>query len=140
MPIENLARRDVITASPDEPVHELATMMREEDVGSVVIADGDTPVGIVTDRDLAMEVIAEQVDPEDATAKDVMSDDLRTIPHDAGFYEATELMSTHGIRRIPVTDSDDQLAGIITADDLNELLADEQQELADVVRAQRPPY
>ena len=140
MPVEDLARRDVITASPDESVHELATMMDEEDVGSVVIADGDTPVGIVTDRDLTMQVIAERADPEEITAEDVMSDELRTIPHDAGFYEATELMSTHGIRRIPVTDSDDQLAGIITADDLNELLADEHQELADVVRAQRPPY
>ncbi|TYL37986.1 CBS domain-containing protein [Natronococcus pandeyae] len=140
MPIQDLARRDVITASTDESVHELATMMGEEDVGSVVITDGDAPVGIVTDRDLTMEVIAEQADPEGLTAEDVMSDELRTIPHDAGFYEATELMSTHGIRRIPVTDSDDQLAGIITADDLNELLADEHQELADVVRAQRPPY
>ncbi|WP_306061631.1 CBS domain-containing protein [Natronococcus wangiae] len=140
MPIENLARRDVITASPDESVHELATTMREEDVGSIVITDGETPVGIVTDRDLTMQVLAEQADPGEMAAEDVMSEELRTIQRDAGFYEATELMSRYGIRRVPVTDADDQLTGIITADDLSELLADEQQELADVVRAQRPPY
>lgn len=139
MTIETLARREVITASPDESAGELAATMRDENVGSVVITDGDTPVGIVTDRDLTVEVLADGTDPDDATAADLMADELRTIPSDAGFYEATELMSRHGIRRMPVTD-DDRLVGIITADDLSELLADEQQELAGVVRAQRQPY
>jgi CBS domain-containing protein len=141
MTIESLARREVITGSPDDPVFELAATMRDEKIGSVVITDGDeTPVGIVTDRDLTTKVLADRTDPDDVTAKDVMSAELRTIPHDAGFYEATELMSKHGVRRIPVTDADGRLSGIITADDLSELLADEQQELAGVVRAQRQPY
>ena len=140
MPIENLARSDVVTATPDESVYELAETMRDEDIGSVVIVDGDTPVGIVTDRDLTMQVLAERVDPDESRAEDVMSDGLQTITHDAGFYEATELMSEHGIRRLPVTGANDELAGIITADDLTELLADEQQQLATVIQAQRPPY
>ncbi|ELZ20350.1 CBS domain-containing protein [Natrinema limicola] len=139
MPIDNLARSDVVTASIDEPVHELAAMMHDEDVGSIVITD-DEPVGIVTDRDLTMQVLGEQADPDELMAEDVMSDDLQTIEHDAGFYEATELMSEHGIRRLPVTDADGALQGIITADDLNELLAEEHQALANVIQAQRPPY
>jgi len=139
MPIDNLARSDVVTASTDESIHELAGMMHDEDVGSIVITD-DGPVGIVTDRDLTMQVLAEQADPDELVAEDVMSDGLQTIEHDAGFYEATELMSDHGIRRLPVTDTDGALQGIITADDLNELLAEEHQALADVIQAQRPPY
>ena len=139
MPIDNLARSDVVTAPTDEAVHDLAATIRDEAVGSIVVTD-DGPVGIVTDRDLTLQVLAEQADPDELVAEDVMSDDLQTIAADAGFYEATELMSEHGIRRLPVTDADGSLEGIITADDLNELLAEEQQGLAEVIRAQRPPY
>ncbi|WP_306061831.1 CBS domain-containing protein [Natronococcus wangiae] len=127
MPIENLARSDIITATTDESIHELAATMQDEDVGSVVIVNGDAPVGIVTDRDLTMQVLAERTDPDEIVAEDVMSNDLQTIEHDAGFYEATELMSERGIRRLPVTGADSELNGIITVDDLNELLADEHQ-------------
>lgn len=140
MTIESFARREVITASPDDTAFELAATMRDEKIGSVVITDDETPVGIVTDRDLTVKVLADRADPDDVTAADVMSAELRTIPYDAGFYEATELMSKHSIRRVPVTDDDGRLRGIITADDLSELLADEQQELAGVVREQRQPY
>ena len=140
MPVDNLARSDVVTATEDTSIDELASTMGDEDVGSIVITDGDEPVGIVTDRDLTIRVLAGGNDPDDHVAADVMSDELCTIGHDVGFYRATELMSEHGIRRLPVVDEDGNLSGIITADDLNELLADEHEELADVVRAQRPPY
>ena len=140
MPVENLARSDVVTASKDESVENLASMMDDHSVGSVVIADDDEPVGIVTDRDLTIETIAAGESPDGVTAADVMSSDLCTIEPDEGFYRATELMSEHGIRRLPVVDSSGQLEGIITVDDLNELLADEHQQLASVVQAQRPPY
>ncbi|WP_254530822.1 CBS domain-containing protein [Natrinema gelatinilyticum] len=140
MPVENLARSDVISATTDESIYELASTMDDESVGSVVITDDGMPVGIVTDRDLMRHVLAEQTDPDDVVAGDVMSEDLCTIEHDAGFYQATEMMSEHGVRRLPVTGSDGELAGIITIDDLNELLADEHQELAEIIRKQRPPY
>lgn len=140
MPVDNLARSDVITASTDTSAQALATTMDDESVGSIVVVDGDDPVGIVTDRDLAMRVVATGETPSDLTAADVMSTDPCTIESDGGFYEATELMSEHGIRRLPVVDGNGRLAGIITADDLHELLADEHQELAGVVQAQRPPY
>ncbi|MEF8852732.1 MAG: CBS domain-containing protein [Haloarculaceae archaeon] len=140
MPIEDLARSNVVTASADATVTELAATMAEEDVGSVVVTDGDDAVGIVTDRDLAVRVLAEETDPSVATAGDVMSTDLQTVHRGAGFYEATERMREYGVRRLPVVDSDDGLVGIITGDDLTELLADEQQQFAEVIRAQRPPY
>jgi CBS domain-containing protein len=139
MPIEDLARSDVVTATPDTPVETLAATMGEESVGSIVVTRDESPVGIVTDRDLTVRVLAAARDPTGLTAADVMTEDLRTIQRGSGFYEAATSMAEHGVRRLPVCD-DETLAGIITADDLTELLADEQQHLADLVRAQRPDY
>jgi CBS domain-containing protein len=139
MPIEDLAREDAVTAAPDTPVTELAATMDEETIGSVVITDDETPVGIVTDRDLAVRVLGGETDPTELTAEDVMTDDLCTAAPDAGFYEAANMMADHGIRRLPVCEGD-TLVGIITADDLTELLADEQQHVGDIIRAQRPDY
>ncbi|WEL22382.1 CBS domain-containing protein [Halorhabdus sp. BNX81] len=139
MPVTDLARSDVVTAQPETPVTELAGRMDAEDVGSVVITDDDTPVGIVTDRDLAIRVLGKQRDRTETTAADVMTEDLETIEADAGFYEATNLMSESGVRRLPVIDGA-ELAGIVTADDLTELIADEEQQLASTIRAQRPAY
>lgn len=139
MPIDDLARSDVVTADPGTTVTDLARTMADEDVGSVVITDGDEATGIVTDRDLAMRVLGEALDPADLTAQDVMSDDLATVEVGVGFYEAAERMADRGIRRLPVVEGG-SLVGIITADDLTELLADEEQHLAEVIRAQRPEY
>lgn len=140
MPIQDLARSEVVTANEATSIAELAQMMRERVVGSVVITDGDSPVGIVTDRDLVMRVLADEMDPTEQMARDVMSTDLCTVGPGAGFYEAAAVMSENGIRRLPICDENDDLVGIITADDLTELLADEQQSLASIVQAQRPGY
>jgi len=137
MPIQDLARSDVITATKETAVAELAQTMADETVGSVVVVDDETPVGIVTDRDLALRCVADET--ADKTADNVMSEDLKTIEPDAGFYEAVDLMSDNGIRRLPVVDGD-ELVGILTTDDLTTLLADEQQGLSDVLKAQRAPY
>lgn len=139
MPVTDLARSDVVTAHPETPVTELADTMDTESVGSVVIVEGETPVGIVTDRDLAVRVVSEERDPSETTASDVMTEDVKTVAADAGFYEATNLMSEAGIRRLPVTEGE-TLTGIVTADDLTELIADEEQQLASTIRAQRPAY
>lgn len=140
MPIQDLARQEVVTAGPGSSVAELAQLMEDESVGSVVITSGETPEGIVTDRDLSMRVLAAESDPSEQTARDVMSSNLCSLSPEAGFYQAAEMMSENGVRRLPVCDDDDALIGIITADDLTELLADEQQQLASVIRAQRPAY
>ncbi|ESS05471.1 MAG: putative signal-transduction protein containing cAMP-binding and CBS domain protein [uncultured archaeon A07HB70] len=114
--------------------------MRDENVGSVVVTSDNSPTGIVTDRDLTTRVLTEETAPTDQTADDVMSADLCAVGPGAGFYEAAQVMSENGVRRLPVCDENDELVGIITADDLTELLADENQQLASVVRAQRPRY
>jgi len=140
MPIEDLARTEVVSASPETSVSELAQQMRDENVGSVVVTNDNSPTGIVTDRDLTTRVLAEETAPADQTADDVMSTDLCTVGPGAGFYEAAQAMSENGVRRLPVCDENDELVGIITADDLTELLSDENQQLASVIQAQRPEY
>ncbi|RLM57621.1 CBS domain-containing protein [Halobellus sp. Atlit-31R] len=139
MPVDDLARNDVVTADPETPVTELAATMDDENVGSVVITNGERPVGIVTDRDLTVRVLGTDTDPNGQTAADVMTEEPHTLDRNAGFYEAATLMRDNGIRRVPICDGD-ALVGIITADDLSELLADEEQRLAEVIRAQRPAY
>lgn len=140
MPIQDLAREEVVSARPDESVEELARRMDEESVGSVVITNGDQPVGIATDRDLTTRVLANGSSPDELTAGDVMTEQLCTVEAEAGFYRAAEIMRQNGVRRLPICDDDGELAGIITADDLSELLAEESEQIADIIRTQRPAY
>lgn len=117
MLIRDVMTETVVTAPASAPVREVAELMRERNVGSVVLVDdaGD-PTGIVTDRDLAVGVIADGRDPEDRAA------DHATAPVVTGSVEmaveaAAELMVAHRIRRLPVLDGD-RLSGIVTLDDL----------------------
>jgi CBS domain-containing protein len=140
MTLQELSREDVVSAEADAPVSQVAETMRDENVGSVVVTNENHPIGIVTDRDLTTRVLAEEADPADQTTDEVMSTDLCAVGPDAGFYEAAQVMSENGIRRLPVCDENDELVGIITADDLSELIANEQNLLAEVLRNQRPDY
>jgi len=139
MTVADLARRDPIAATRKASIAEVATLMRDEGVGSVVIEEDDRPVGIVTDRDITVKITAEARDPHEVTAEDVMTENPVTVDVDTGVTELVELMAEHGVRRMPVVDGDD-LYGIITLDDLARLLVDEQQSLSAVIEAESPPY
>lgn len=140
MTIHDLARTDVITATADHTAADLATVMREENVGSVVIVEDDQPVGIVTDRDLVMGVLESGADLEHVPAGDVMTGDLVSIHGDSGLLEATERMAAEGVRRLPVVDRDGALTGIVTLDDLANLLSAELANLTSIIEAESPPY
>lgn len=139
MTIRNLARSDVVTAGRDATATELAATMYDRGVGSVVVEDDGRPVGIVTDRDLAMEVLRTGTDPETTTAADVMTADPVTASVDAGVFEVTAAMSEAGVRRMPVVDGE-ELVGMLALDDLLVLLGDELRNLAGVVEAESPVY
>lgn len=87
MPIEDLAREDVVSAGPGTSVPELAQQMRDENVGSVVITSDNIPTGIVTDRDLTTRVLAKETVPADQTADGVMSMDLCAVGPARGIRE-----------------------------------------------------
>jgi CBS domain-containing protein len=139
MTVADLMREDVVTTPPDVPINEVATTMRDEVVGSVVVVEDSTPVGLVTDRDLAVRIVADRLDAGRMIAGDVMTGEPVTIGADAGVMELSETMCRESVRRMPVVD-DGTLVGIVTLDDLGVLLTAELGNLAGVVEAESPPY
>ncbi|WP_332899863.1 CBS domain-containing protein [Haladaptatus sp. CMSO5] len=141
MTIRDIARprEELVSATKETPVTELATMMRERTVGSVVIEERGKPIGIVTDRDLAMKIVAAGKNPRDLTAVDVMNGNTITVNADAGVFDVCRTMRESGVRRVPVMDNG-ELAGILTLDDIIVLLEDELHDLSEVIRSESPPY
>ncbi len=116
MQIREVMTESVVTAPPDCPVTTIAELMRERNVGSVVIVEDGRPVGFVTDRDLALSIIADGRDFGDHVA-DHASSPVITAEPEMQVEEAGELMVRHGIRRLVVVDGG-RLTGIVTLDDL----------------------
>jgi CBS domain-containing protein len=118
-----------VFARKDESVAAAAKLMRENHVGCLVVTDEDNgkrvPVGMLTDRDITVGVVAPGLDADTILVGDVMSGELLSVQEDAGIAETVELMRVRGIRRLPVTDSDGALVGLIAADDILSLLAEE---------------
>jgi CBS domain-containing protein len=142
MSVGNFCNREVVIARRDDSIVEIARLMRRHHVGSVVICEErhghNKPVGIVTDRDLVVEVMATSVDEGEVSAGDIMSYELLTAREQDGLWEVMQRMRARGVRRVPVVDKDGGLLGILTADDIIELLAGELGDFAQlIVREQR---
>ena len=140
MPVADVARTDVMTAHRDQSAGNLATVMKEQNVGSVLIESDNEPVGIVTDRDLVIEVLEPRADPGEVTAADIMTGTVATVYATDGIFEVTTMMLEHSVRRLPVVEESGEITGIVTLDDLMMLLADEMSNLAGVIDAETPPY
>lgn len=140
MTLKDLARKDVVTVAPDASVERVAEKMKEETVGSVIVEENRRPVGIITDRDLAVRVLATGRDPAKLDASEIMTVDPVTTDEYAGLYELCDRMSGEAVRRMPTVDGDGNLTGIITLDDLLVLLSDELDKLSEVIEFESPPY
>jgi CBS domain-containing protein len=117
----------------EETVQGAAMLMRKHHVGDLVVVEAEgerVPVGILTDRDIVVSVIALGLDPASLQVGDIMSDDLLTTSENDDVYETIERMRYRGIRRVPVVNSAGGLIGIVSADDLLEFLAEEMGELS----------
>jgi CBS domain-containing protein len=136
MPIGEFCNREVVFATRKTSLVEAAQLMRQYHVGDLVVMDlaGEkrVPVGIVTDRDIVIEVIAKSLPISDFMVGDIMSPQLISVQEKEGVVETIRLMRTNGIRRVPVLTQEGGLAGIISVDDLLDLLAEELAELAKV--------
>jgi len=141
--IGDLATREVVTVNREMSVKDAAGLMREHNVGSVVVVEqaGDrgTPVGIVTDRDVTYEVVALDLDASDIKVGDVMSLDLVTINHDSDLGAALRVMGQQGIRRLPVVDEYGALAGVFSLDDALQELTGQLEDILLLVRRERTP-
>jgi CBS domain-containing protein len=123
----------LVTAGRTETLSSIALRMREHNVGTVVIVEGQKPIGIVTDRDLALALGADRVAPQ-ALAESVMTTPVRTIPDGAGIFAATQCMRDAGVRRLPIVDKEGLLVGMISLDDLMGLLGRELFNLAEGIK------
>jgi len=134
MRIGQICTVQTIDCKQDETVQGAALLMRKHHVGDLVVVDqpdGERiPIGIITDRDIVVSVIALGLDPASLLVGDIMSDDLLVTAEDDDVSETIERMRFRGIRRVPVVNASGALKGIVSVDDLLEFLAEEMGELS----------
>jgi CBS-domain-containing membrane protein len=134
MAIGEICTRDVLYIGRNESAAEAARLMRENHVGCLVVIDppraGGRPAGMVTDRDIVVGVVALGVDAETTPVEALMRPGVASIREDEGIGRALALMREHGVRRLPVVDAGGVLVGLVAADDLLELFAEEMSGLA----------
>ena len=131
--LKDFASSLVAVVEPETPAVVVAKLMRQHHIGALVVVDATEKtraVGIITDRDLVLELMAEGLDPAVFTAGDIMSVDLVTATPEMDAMDAVQLMRTHSLRRLVITDDAGRLVGIATMEDVLELLARELANLA----------
>jgi len=141
MAIGEVCMRDVVVAGRDTTVREAAKLMAQHHVGNLVVIEEtggrSVPVGIITDRDIVRNVVAEDLDPAVFALGDLVARELVTATEDQGVFECMQNMRIHGIRRMPVVDRHGGLVGIISLDDLVQLLAEEMSELGKLIEREQ---
>ncbi|MGD8559601.1 MAG: CBS domain-containing protein [Gammaproteobacteria bacterium] len=135
--IGEICNRDVIVAGKDASIAEIAQLMREHHVGSIVITEQQNdlhiPVGLVTDRDLVIELLSKGVDIKSVSAGDVMCQNLVTVRDSRHVYDTLKLMRGKGIRRIPVVNDEDVLVGVVTVDDLLDVVISQLDDVVNII-------
>ena len=135
--VDDLLQSDVVTAEPDTPVATVVAEMAEKNVGSVVVVEDDSPVGIVTDRGVAL-ALETTPDVSEHPVEELMEDELVTGSTDMNAVDALRRLSEAGVRRLPIVDEEGDLAGIVTVDDVLVTFSEELRNVADVIRTQSP--
>jgi len=133
MRISDLFLTRVVKAVAGDPLAAIARRMKEHNVGTVVVVDDDRPIGIVTDRDLALALGANGASPQ-TPVETVMSHRVLAIPDDADILTATKYIREVGVRRLPVVDRNDHVVGMVTLDDLLGLLGRELHDLIEGIK------
>jgi CBS domain-containing protein len=141
MAVGEICNRVVVVAGKSASVVEAAQLMRAHHVGDLVVVEERSgrnyPAGIVTDRDIVVEVVAAGVNPEALKVGDIMGPEVATLRESEGLFEALRYMRDKGVRRMPVVGGAGELVGILTMDDVLALLAEEMTELAKLVSHER---
>jgi CBS domain-containing protein len=135
MNLSNLFTRGVVTVTPDAPLAIVAAKMQGNNVGAVIVEENKRPVGIVTDRDLALALGANGVSTQ-VPVREVMTRHVLAVPDDTEILAATKYMRERHVRRLPVVDKDDRLIGIVTLDDLLSFLGRELYNLAESIKTE----
>ena len=130
--------REVIIVEPTISVTEAAELMRHHHVGDLVVvekqAEQSRPLGIVTDRDIVIEVVAQKIDPDSLTVKDIMSANPVSVPESTSLMDTLDTMKQKGVRRLLVVADNGSLQGLLSADDAIELIAEQVDDLTQLVK------
>ena len=146
--VKEIAREaeEVVSVEPEKTLRGVAETMEDKNVGSVVVVENGEPVGILTDRDVTVRAVARGLDADETTAREVMTDDLVVVNANDTIDELIETFDAADVRRMPVVDGN-EIAGIVTLDDISVLLsvelggiAEEMESLSNVIRSGSPPY
>lgn len=139
MKVGEACNREVVIIDRKTTIIEAAKLMRTYHVGDVVVVEqrpvGGIPVGILTDRDIVIELIAKEVDFQSISIEDCMTFNLLQAREDDDLREVLEWMRSKGVRRIPVVSGNGVLQGILTFDDMVELIAEQVSDLVTLMRA-----
>lgn len=139
MSIGRICTRVVATATPTETAGTVASRMADNNVGTVVVVSRDRkPLGILTDRDLVLRVMAPGLGPEDTSVEEIMSEPARTLDESTPIEQALGTMKGAGVRRLVVVGEEGALAGIVTVDDVLELLMEEVESIGAILREELP--
>ena len=137
MRVGEICNRNVVVVEGDASIVEASKLMRKHNVGDVLVVEAlnqpQAPIGIVTDRDIAVHVVAGEVAPESIAIRDAMSFDLVTVDENEGVVETITLFRQRKIRRIPVVDNQGILVGILTVDDVIDLVAELLSDIAKLI-------
>ena len=137
MSVRDICNRNVVVTGRDTTVSDGATLMRNMHIGDLVVAETDDdnrPIGLVTDRDIVVEVVAAGLDPTSLTVGDIMSDSIESVRGDKDFWDALDHMRQRDIRRQPIVDAQGDLEGILTLDDALGLVGEAIDSLSDLIR------
>lgn len=141
MRVGDICARRVVTVERKTSIREAIALLRDEHVGDVVVTEphpaGEVPVGILTDRDIVLELLAKDVDLDSVTCGDVMSYELATVEAEDEIVDAIEIMQTRAVRRLPVVGDDGRLMGLLSLDDLIAVLSETMGGLWPVIRRQQ---
>lgn len=138
MKVERIYTRNVVGTTRTATIEEAAAAMRKFHVGTLLVMDdengGNDPIGIITDRDIVLQAVADGLSPKGVFVGEVMTPTVAAVSEDADLHEAVERMRTAGVRRLLVTQANGAIAGIISTDDIIDGLAADLAGLAHVVR------
>jgi CBS domain-containing protein len=141
MSVTHVLNPNVATTVVNESIVEAAVLMRQEHVGDLIVVErrgqAQVPVGIITDRDIVVSVVAKGVAPASLRVGDAMTRDVLTVREDSSLEFALREMRRFGVRRAPVVRSNGDLVGVIAVDDLIQHLAVQLSRLADLIRVEQ---
>lgn len=136
MSLRPLMTKEVTSLPSNASILDAAKFMTDMNVGSVVVVEDNIPSGIITDRDIVTKVLALKKDPKTTMIGAIMASPVVTISEDKDVVDVTRLISTHGIRRLPVVDASGKLVGVIALDDVLIFLGQEMHNIATALKGE----